>query len=463
MVRNTSMIAFVTLCASTSLASADEVDPLVAIKTDEGLISLTKAAPGLTPVSDYTGDILDRSTALGDLLDRRQSLYEMGITIDAELTQVIQGIASGGPDGDNPDTRYSGLADYGVTLDTAKLGLWSGGLFVANAQTSWGNSLLGDTGTISPNNFLSIYPLAEDDKTVLMEYYLSQALPGNLGLVLGRVNGANFIDRNRFANDPRNQFLNLSLSNNPLLGEFLSFSTYAGLLSVPVTEGLKTNFAIWDPNAVPDDYPGGTDGFFDEVGAGVEVDFSWTLGNGLDGAFRPAFLYSSADITDLDNQSLVLDLITGQQLDEVDDTYLFHFNAEQYFWKPDTPTTAAKPVRTADYDFQERGAGVFVRGGYVPDDRSIFDLFLSGGVGGRGVFESRPYDRFGVGFYWLREGDEFDDLPGRLLQDETGIEAFYNFAVTPWATVSGDIQWVDSALIETDDSVIMGARLNLQF
>ena len=91
---------------------------------EKKLMSLTKALPGVTPESDYTGDFWDRSTALGDLFGKRQKLYEMGITIDAEVTQVVQGIAGGGPD-DKPGTRYSSLADYGVTFDTGKLGLWS--------------------------------------------------------------------------------------------------------------------------------------------------------------------------------------------------------------------------------------------------------------------------------------------------------------------------------------------------
>ena len=108
------------------------VDPLAAIKTDKGLISLTKAAPGLTPVSDYTGDLWNRSTALNGILGR-QKLYDRGITLDAQVTQVVQGVASGGPD-KIPGARYSGLAEYGISLDTAKLGLWSGGLFVANAM-----------------------------------------------------------------------------------------------------------------------------------------------------------------------------------------------------------------------------------------------------------------------------------------------------------------------------------------
>ena len=42
-------------------AAAPGADPLAAFKTDQGLISLTKVAPELTPVSDYTGDFWNRA------------------------------------------------------------------------------------------------------------------------------------------------------------------------------------------------------------------------------------------------------------------------------------------------------------------------------------------------------------------------------------------------------------------
>ena len=64
------------------------------------MISLTELAPALTPVSDYTGDIWSRSTMFGDPGGLRQDLYEKGVTLDVALTQVLQGVVSGGADED---------------------------------------------------------------------------------------------------------------------------------------------------------------------------------------------------------------------------------------------------------------------------------------------------------------------------------------------------------------------------
>jgi porin len=50
----------------------------------------------------------------------------------------------------------------------------------------------------------------------------------------------------------------------------------------------------------------------------------------------------------------------------------------------------------------------------------------------------------GVGFYWLDMSSDLDDFPINKLEDEFGIEAFYNIAITPWLQLSVDFQWIDT-------------------
>ena len=129
------------------------------------MISLTEQAPQLTPVSDYSGRFWERYALLGDLDGARQRLYDQGITLDASLTQVYQGVASGGL-GDN-GYQYASLLEYGFTLDSGKLGLWPGGLFVANisapavvAQSDYSETLtklMGDLNICSRESKSRIY------------------------------------------------------------------------------------------------------------------------------------------------------------------------------------------------------------------------------------------------------------------------------------------------------------------
>jgi carbohydrate-selective porin OprB len=443
-------------------------------KKGNGMMSLTKVAPVLTPISDYTGDIRNRFTLFGDIGGERQKLYERGVTFDAMFTQVYQGIASGGKKDDTGE--YHGLFEYGVTLDTGKLGVWPGGLIVANAYTSVGNTLFEDAGNLSPVNFNALLPTPDPSRTFLMEYYLTQALPTKTIVTIGRLNPSNFLDRSRFANDRRSQFLNAAMDNNVLIGSFLSFSTYAGLVVQPVNEHLSVYGAVFDPTAAPPDY-GVEGGLFSDVGSGAGGEIRWELGDGLGGTLNPVFIYSNKDTAEVDNPFFPIDPQTDITLPievpSYSDNWGVIFTLDQYLWKPDRAkkaqgAAADRPSPSAAFAFQEPGIGLFARFGYTPDDRNLYYMYASGGIGARGVFPSRPYDRFGIGAYTLIKSDDFGSdgfgkLADVLLEDEVGLEAYYNLALTPAVQLSFDVQWIDPGIKSTDNTVVLGTRLFIQF
>jgi len=58
---------------------------------------------------------------LNTILGRgRTWLYDKGFTLDAQLTQIYQGVTSGGAK-DNGNAQYNGLLEINSTLDTAKI------------------------------------------------------------------------------------------------------------------------------------------------------------------------------------------------------------------------------------------------------------------------------------------------------------------------------------------------------
>ena len=444
-----------------------------AAKTDgaqKPLASLTELVPSLTPVSDYTGDFWNRYTLFGDIGGRRQQLYDRGVAFDATFTQVYQGIVSGGAD-EGAD-EYHGLFEYGLALDTGKLGLWPGGLLVANAYSSVGDTLIAETGNLAPVNFNSALPTADPRETFLMEYYVTQALPTKTLVTVGRLNPANFLDRSRFANDRRSQFLNAAMDNNVLVGSFISFSSYAVLVVQPVNEHLAVYAAVFDPTAAPPDY-GVRGGLFSDVGAGGGADIRWKLGDRLDGSLNPVFLYSTKDTAEVDNPYLPFgpleDLVIPIDAPTRADNWGVIATLDQYLWKPEPPAkepaASPRPRPAADFAFQEPGVGLAFRFGYVPEDGSPFNVYVSGGIAARGVIPCRPYDRMGIGTYALLVSDDFDDLPllGSLLEDEVGFEAYYNLALTPAVQLSFDLQWIDPGLRSIDDTLVLGTRLFLRF
>jgi porin len=302
-----------------------------------------------------------------------------------------------------------------------------------------------------------------------MEYYFMQGLSKKLAAIVGRVNATNFLDRNRYADNPRNQFMNLSMNNSPLLGSMISFSTYGVLAAWKITDNITINPAIYDPNLQPGEgSPEGKD-LFSDVGLAAEIDVNWKLSNDRDGVFRIAGLWDNKDTVLLDNPRLPVDIPLGIDPETKSDNWLVNVNFEQEIWRPSgakgkpARTHAVSRLRTAAFDFQEPGIGAFARVAYGPEDRHAWNFYAMGGLSGRGFFPSRPYDRVGLGFYWLKEGDDLDDQPGNLFQDETGIEAFYNLALTPAVQLTFDAQWINSGIKANDDPVVLGVRLMTAF
>ncbi len=245
------------------------------------------------------------------------------------------------------------------------------------------------------------------------------------------------------------------------MGGFVSFSTYAALLAHQVNKNLSVFGAVFDPNAAPPSY-GVHEGFFDDVGVGAGVEIEWELGGGLGGVLTPIWVYSTKDPVALDNHFFVPGIITGD-LPKKSDNQVVLVTLDQYRWKPKSAAKHRKRLGTAAFDYQEPGIGAVLRFGYAPEDRNPFNIYVGGGIGARGVIPGRPYDRFGIAAYALFKSDDLDVGPVNRLDDEVGFEAYYNFALTPAIQFSFDIQWIDPVVTRTDDAVVLGTRLFMQF
>ena len=58
--------------------------------------------------------------------------------------------------------------------------------------------------------------------------------------------------------------------------------------------------------------------------------------------------------------------------------------------------------------------------------------------------------------------DGLDEL-GLGLEDEHGVEAFYNLALAPWLRVTADVQWIDPATPGSENAVIGALRTQIKF
>jgi porin len=429
---------------------------------DRGSTSLMTLMPILTPISDYSGgDWRSGACALcfGAIGDRRQELYERGIALDVSLTQVPQGVVSGGED---EVWKYGGNADYHLALDSDRLGLWPGGLLEVTGRTKFGRGVLKQAGNLSPVNYGWLLPsIGDRSETFLEEYFITQGLTEWAALVFGRILIGNLGDPNRLAGNEQTQFVNTSLRNSPLLAVVTSsLSVHSALLLLqPSAHVAIAPFALSRNDK--DGVYGSPGGLFSEYSVGAQVMVDWEIA-GLTGEFLPIGGWTNKDKIALDNPFLVLDIIRGRPLQtKSGGNWVVGFSANQYFYAPEP--AKQKGVQATPFLLQPEGIGAFLRFHYAPEDRNLFNVFVSGGITGRGVIRSRPLDRYGVGFYALFQSDEAQRNLIDLVEDEWGMEIFYNLALTPWLQLSPSVQYIDSGQVDVDHSVVVTTRLQLYF
>jgi porin len=418
----------------------------------------------------YSGDLLSRSTLTGDWGGLRNEWAQKGITFDFNITQIGQGVVNGGKSG---AWQYGGRGDLVVNVDSQKLGLWPGGFFNLELEGNWALSVNRNTGALMPVNASQTIPLPPGDIFGVPAWNFAQFLSPYFGLAIGKfatiTNTSG--DMNEFAHGKGvTQFMNLAFNFNPLLAFTVPYSTLGtGVVVLPTKDPNEATVSllVLSANGLPT-----TSGFGDLNGndivvAGegrVRTDFFGLTGHQLVGT-----TFSNKRFTSTDQR--LGSIIETRTFRPEKGSWNIYYNFDQYLYEP------KKGV--------DRGVGVFGRLGASDGNPNFMKFFGSFGVGGKGMFESRPHDQFGWGFYYINIDNP--RLQGPLqttsfLRDEYGFEAYYNFALTPWALLTPDIQVVRGAQRDTvtitqgplgvlprvdrksiSTSTVLGLRLQLLF
>jgi len=384
------------------------------------------------PAKPYSGDFWTRSTMTGDWSGIRNQLADKGVTLDLNITQIGQGVVNGGKSG---AWQYGGRGDIVMNVDSGKLGLWPGGFLSLEAEGNWASSVNGNTGALMPVNTSQIFPRPGDNFD-LVSLNFSQFLSPYFGLTIGKYATvtATSGDMNEFAHGKGDtQFMNLAFNFNPLLAFTVPYSTLGtGVIVLPTKDPKEVivTFFVLQANGQPN-----TSGFGDLNGndivvAGegrVKTDFFDLTGHQLFGT-----TFSNKKFTSIDQR--LGSIVETRALKQEKGSWNIYYNFDQYLYEP------KKGV--------DRGVGVFGRLGVADGNPDFMKFFGSFGVGGKGVFESRPLDQFGLGYYFINIANPTIQGPFQtksFLRDEYGFEAYYNFAITPWLKLTPDIQIVRGA------------------
>jgi porin len=391
-------------------------------------------------------------------------MVDHGLYFDASITQFLQGNSTGGKD--QGSARYNGTADYWLTFDTGKAGLWSGGMVFLHAESSWqaDRSVNSDVGSLLPANYDAAMPTAGNSTGIaLPEFYLLQALPANWFVVAGKADWAAFAENNVFANNERTQFGYTGLVNNPILGAFIPY-TPLGFLAfwVPSKEHALAAVATQSTgNATTS----GFDNFNGDYTVGGQYQFSPAVCGKLPGNYRLILGYKDKKLTsfDIDPRQLIGNLIGVVPVAKESGNYAALVNFDQYLWvKSDSAAVDGRkhlpPV----------GVGIFGRAGWSPKDRNVIDQFYSLGISGYGmIIPGRDYDQWGIGWAGTHISSDLRRvvriLDIRLDDLEHAFETYYNFQLTPAMHLTVNAQAIDSPLKSRDTAFVFGTRLQLDF
>lgn len=398
------------------------------------------SAGDASPETPYSGDLWRRSTLSGDWWGFRNEMAAKGVTIDMSLTQAAQGIVHGGKD---TGWQYGGgRGDIILNLDSQKLGLWPGGFLNLEAEGNFipADNLLksinGRTGGLMFVNSSQIYPTPAGDNFNLPALNFTQFLSPYFGLTIGKFATitSNSGDMNEFAHGKGDtQFMNLALNINPVLLTTVPYSTLGtGLIVLPTQD---PNQAVVNFLIISSTGKASTSGFDDLdgnnltfLGEGrVRTNFFDLTGHQVFGA-----AFSNRKFSSIDQSARFI--FENGAFEEKKGSWNIHYNFDQYLYEPKKGSG--------------EGIGIFGRFGASDGNPNFMHFFYSLGIGGKGVIPTRERDQYGFGFYYIDVNNP--ELQGvfrdtKLLRDEYGFEAFYNFAITPWLRLTPDIQIVRGA------------------
>jgi porin len=446
------------------------------------------AAPAQTPAPEtYAGDFWTRPRLTGDWGGLRDQMAKRGVTLDVDWLQILQGVISGGRE---QDAGYLGTFEYTLNLDSQKLGLWPGAFLTAYAMSSYGTSVITDSGALIPVNTAGILPAVAVDEptTALMKLTFAQFLAPWVGVVVGKFNALEG-DNNAFAHDYRTQFSNMGLNFN-LTAALAPVSAWGGALVFLPWQGALITASVVDPDGSPTD--NGLAHLF-ENGVVVSSEGRFTIKPfGLVGHQLVGFMWSNQErialkqdpgntaelllfnrFPRLANPGPILRRVIDrffperatppEPLKTKEDTWAVYYNFDQYVWNPGSDPT--------------RGIGVFFRAGVSDGKVNPIKYHFNVGISAKGIVPGRPDDTLGIG--WSRVELSDDLIPalrerlGIGLEREDAVELYYNFAVTEWLGVSLDLQIVDPAVKKTanssgevknvDTAVIGGLRVYSRF
>jgi porin len=439
--------------AATS-AHAQAADAPAAAAPDAAATANAGAAPAAGDAPATPTGFWERSNLLGDMGGLRTVLGDHGITLNAQETSELYGNFTGGI---SKGVSYDGATQFGLSVDTGKaLGL-TGGTFFVDALQIHGHGI-----TAARLDALQAMSGVEAEaSTRLWELWYQQAISDKFDVKVGQQSLDQEFIVSQYASTLANGTFGwpvLAASDLPGGGPAYPLSSLGVRLRFKPTDAVTILGGIFDGNPAPgsgDAQQLNADGTKFNLHNGAlmigEVQYainqppasgsSATQPSGLPGTYKLGFWYNNNRFADqrFDTNGISLASPTSNG---VPATHRGNFSiyavGDQMVWRP----SADSP----------QSIGVFSRVMGAPNDRNAIDFNIDAGVVLKAPFKGRDNDSVGFALSYANvsaSASGFDSdtasfrTPGYPVRTaETVVEATYQYQVTPWWQLQGELQYV---------------------
>ena len=423
------------------------------VNASPGLLSFYNSGRAFGIPGTVTGDFWERTQVTGDWNGCRTMLAQKGVFFDLYTTSGYQRVISGGY---HKSESFMQNAQLSLNIDTARAGLWSGGLIHLTGQARFGS--LGDktgaAGTYAPIYTGKLYPdLMLDNDVDLTEFFLLQSITPEFSVVLGRISTVFMPDATFFGNSYKYYFSNFNFNKNPMTTNTYGPVSLSMLLQWAPTDWLQLIGGICDANGKANNLARDA---FDALNYYFQATATYRIG-GLPGRFLGAWNWSNKHLVDFSrplgavapgNVVPVREaLLSGRRektnLAEKNSSWILIGSLAQWLYTCDDEATIAMKQRSS---LPLRGIGVFGRFGYAPPKNNRVTTDASVTLFAHGMVPKRPNDTIGAGYFYNKFSgdlkDRFKELNRTNLRDESGVEAFYDFALTPAVHLTTSYQYI---------------------
>jgi porin len=407
--------------------------------------SFGQSEPDGSALGREAASLFQRPTLTNDWFGQKHAMLDAGLDLRVEWSQFYQGLARGeGPH----DWEYGGKLDALMRLNLERLGFWEGLSLTAQGYLNYGENVNGMGGALIPVNAGLAFPGDEGaDRSDLMALFLTQRF-GDVGSIsVGKINMIELARATPLRGGGGvDTFWNVGLAA-PITG-LVPVTAFGAMAQINV-QPVALSLFVYDPKDATNRDP--LDDPFEEGVNTMGIATLRTSIAGRAGFYGMRGIYSTRE---------------GLNLADIEDLFLppeaQNINTEQGSWYAGVQM---QQYLVQDPNDPRVGWGVFGEIGI--SDGNPNPLRWGGyiGLGGTSFIPGREDDRFGVGYFKYGLSEHLKEGLASIvnLDDESGVEIFYNWAATPWLRISGDLQFIDPGFGDFGDDIFAGIRTNVRF